>query len=63
MMGHKDKLKGIEIDVVFERHILCYLKNIPGITRFGKRSINRRNRKQAKYSIRKGIEQDNLNEL
>ncbi|WP_423129723.1 hypothetical protein [Gaoshiqia sp. Z1-71] len=53
MMGHKGKLKGVEIDVIFERHILCYLKNIPGIVKFGKRSINRRNRRQSKYDIRK----------
>lgn len=57
MMGHKEKLKGVEVDVIFKRHVLRYLKNIPGIVRFGKRSINRRNRQQARRNIHKGIKQ------
>lgn len=59
MMGHREKLKnGLEFDIIFERHILCYLKNIPGIVRFGKRSMNRRTRKQAKKEIRNLIISD-----
>ncbi len=49
MMGHKDRLiSGMEYDVIFARRIYCYLVNNSKLTRYVKKSINRRDRKKAK---------------
>jgi len=63
MMGHKEKLKsGLEFDVIFEKHILCYLKNRPGVVRFAKRSMNKRIRQKAKIELDKSNELSQNNE-
>lgn len=54
MMGHKEKLKsGLELDVIYQKQILCYLKNYPGIVRYVKRSMNKRTRQKAKKDLHK----------
>lgn len=58
-MGHKEKLKsGLELDVIYQKHILCYLKNYPGIVRYVKRSMNKRTRQKAKKDLHKRNEEN-----
>lgn len=35
------------------KHVLCYMQNIPGISKYAKRSYNKRFRKTIKEQLRK----------
>jgi hypothetical protein len=49
MMGRKQTLKdGLEYDVIYGRHIYCYLKNRPVNVKYAKRKMNKRMRRDFK---------------
>ena len=49
MMGRRQKLiSGLEEDIIYGRHIYCYLKNTPSIVKWGKRHLNKRYRREGK---------------
>ncbi|MCH8517481.1 MAG: hypothetical protein LAT68_14240 [Cyclobacteriaceae bacterium] len=53
MMGTRQELKhGDEWDVVYARHVYCYLRNRPSTVRDAKRRLRRRRRHEARKELR-----------
>ena len=51
-MGIKQKLKtGLEVDVIYNRRMYCYLCNNPKLVRYAKKQLSRRRRRERKINI------------
>jgi hypothetical protein len=57
-MGRKQKpINGLEQDVLYGRHYLCYMDNRPGLVRWVKRKMNKRYRQELKEETKKELEE------
>ena len=51
-MGHKQKMNGLEVDVVYARGLYCSLKNNPNVVAFAKKAMNKRERSKSRAMSR-----------